>query len=59
MSEADWGVMAKSNEPNELKPKKDMIGTDGKKITLGDMTMTLYLTPGHTPARSRQSSGIA
>jgi metallo-beta-lactamase class B len=49
MSEADWAVMAKSNEPNELKARKDMIATDGQKITLGDMTVTLYLTPGHTP----------
>jgi len=49
MSEADWGVMAKSNEPNELKARKDMIATDGQKVTLGDMTVTLYLTPGHTP----------
>jgi metallo-beta-lactamase class B len=49
MSEADWGVMAKSNEPNELKARKDMVATDGQKITLGDMTVTLYLTPGHTP----------
>jgi metallo-beta-lactamase class B len=49
MSEADWAVMAKSNEPNELKAKKDMIGTDGMKVTLGDTSITLYLTPGHTP----------
>ena len=49
MSEADWGVMAKSNEPNELKARKDMVATDGQKIVLGDMTVTLYLTPGHTP----------
>jgi len=49
MSEADWGVLAKSNEPNELKPKKDMIATDGMKVSLGDTTITLYLTPGHTP----------
>ena len=49
MSEADWNVMAKSNEPNELKARKDMVITDGQKLTLGDMTLTLYLTPGHTP----------
>jgi metallo-beta-lactamase class B len=49
MSEADWGVLVKSNEPNEIKPKKDMIATDGMKLTLGDTTITLHLTPGHTP----------
>ena len=49
MSAADWDVLAKSDEPNEIKPKKDMIATDGMKLTLGDTTLTLYLTPGHTP----------
>jgi metallo-beta-lactamase class B len=49
MSAADWDVLTKSNEPNELKPKKDMIITDSQKLTLGDTTITMYLTPGHTP----------
>jgi metallo-beta-lactamase class B len=49
MSEADWTAMYKSNEPVELRPKKDMIATDGMKLTLGDTTLTLYITPGHTP----------
>jgi metallo-beta-lactamase class B len=25
-----------------------MVATDGQKLTLGDTTITLYLTPGHT-----------
>lgn len=49
MSAADWDVLAKSDEPNEIKPKKDIVATDGMKVTLGDTTLTLYLTPGHTP----------
>ena len=49
LSEADWTAMYKSNEPVELRPKKDMIATDGMKVTLGDTTLTLYITPGHTP----------
>src|SRR5947207_11957462 len=49
LSEADWTAMYKSNEPVELRPKKDMVATDGMKLTLGDTTLTLYLTPGHTP----------
>ena len=49
MSQADWDAMYASNEPPELRPKKDMIATDGMKLTLGDTTVTLYLTPGHTP----------
>jgi metallo-beta-lactamase class B len=49
MSEADWEVMAGDNNPLELKPRKDMIATDGMELTLGDTTLTLYITPGHTP----------
>jgi metallo-beta-lactamase class B len=49
MSEADWATMAKTNDPAELKPKKDMVATDGMKLTLGDTTLMLYITPGHTP----------
>jgi metallo-beta-lactamase class B len=49
MSEADWNVIAKDNTPGEIKPKKDMVITDGQKLTLGDTTITLYVTPGHTP----------
>jgi metallo-beta-lactamase class B len=49
MSEADWNVVAKDNTPAELKPKKDMVITDGQKLTLGDTTISLYVTPGHTP----------
>jgi len=49
MSEADWDVMAKSNEPPEIKARKDIIATDGMQLELGDMTLTLYITPGHTP----------
>src|SRR6185295_124558 len=26
----------------------DMVATDGMKLTLGDTTLTLYITPGHT-----------
>jgi metallo-beta-lactamase class B len=49
MSAADWDVVARDNSPARLKPRKDMIATDGQKLTLGDTTITLYITPGHTP----------
>jgi metallo-beta-lactamase class B len=49
MTEADWDVVAKTQEQAEAKPKKDMVVTDGMKVTLGDTTLTLYVTPGHTP----------
>ena len=48
-SEGDWNVMAKTNVPPEARPRKDMVVTDGQKLTLGDTTLTLYVTPGHTP----------
>jgi metallo-beta-lactamase class B len=49
MSAADWEIVAKDNSPAQLKPKKDLVITDGQKFTLGDVTVTAYLTPGHTP----------
>jgi len=49
ISEADWNVIEKANFPADMKPKKDMVITDGQKVTLGDVTVTLYVTPGNTP----------
>lgn len=49
MSAADWDVVAEDDSPAELKPRRDMVIEDGQEITLGDVTVTLYVTPGHTP----------
>lgn len=50
MGSGDWDVVDESvNGFPTGKPKRDMIATDGMKITLGGRTVTLYLTPGHTP----------
>jgi len=46
MSAADWDVVERTNG---TKPKRDMVATDGQRLTLGDATVTMYLTPGHTP----------
>jgi metallo-beta-lactamase class B len=46
MSAADWDVVEKMNG---TKPKRDMVASDGQKLTLGDATVTMYITPGHTP----------
>ncbi len=46
MSAADWDVI---DRLNGTKPARDMVATDGQKLTLGDTTVTLYITPGHTP----------
>jgi metallo-beta-lactamase class B len=48
MSEADWDIMARNDDPAGYKSRKDMIATDGMKLTLGDTTLTIYITPGHT-----------
>jgi metallo-beta-lactamase class B len=54
MSEADWKYMPKDfGEKDKTAgagmPAKDIVATDGMKLTLGDTTLTLYVTPGHTP----------
>jgi metallo-beta-lactamase class B len=47
MSAADWDLV--DNSPRiPQRPRRDMVATDGEKLTLGDTTLTLYLTPGHT-----------
>jgi metallo-beta-lactamase class B len=45
LSAADWDLLDRGTQP---RPKRDMVATDGQKLTLGDTTLTLYLTPGHT-----------
>ena len=47
VSAADWDLMAR-DRGSWPKPKRDVVATDGQKLTLGDTTLTLYLTPGHT-----------
>ena len=47
MSPADWDVLDKRT--NGTRPKRDIEAVDGQKLTLGDTTLTLYITPGHTP----------
>jgi metallo-beta-lactamase class B len=56
MSPDDWAMMAKipatnrTGRPNVAPPAHDMDVSDGEKLTLGNTTVTLYITPGHTPA---------
>ena len=50
MGGPDWDLVAKyPNRYKTMAPKRDIVATDGMKITLGDMTVTIWLTPGHTP----------
>jgi metallo-beta-lactamase class B len=51
---ADWDLIervAPNQTPQQAarpRPKRDMILTDGQKITLGDTTVTILAQPGHT-----------
>jgi metallo-beta-lactamase class B len=47
VSEDDWALMER-DRGTWPKPKRDMVATDGQTLTLGDTTVTMYLTPGHT-----------
>jgi metallo-beta-lactamase class B len=50
MGGPDWDQVEKY--PNRFKtmaPKRNITATDGMKLTLGDTTLTIWLTPGHTP----------
>ena len=46
MSGPDWDVI---DRLGGTRPARDLIATDGQRLTLGDTTVTLYVTPGHTP----------
>jgi metallo-beta-lactamase class B len=47
MGAPDWELVARGTR--DPAPKRDIVAADGQKLTLGDTTLTLYLTPGHTP----------
>ena len=52
-SEADWTMMHTHLEFSSAvwgpPPARDVSVKDGDQLTLGDTTMTWYVTPGHTP----------
>jgi metallo-beta-lactamase class B len=49
MGAPDWDTVVAGQRPDRPVMKRDMDVTDGQKLTLGDTTVTLALTPGHTP----------
>jgi metallo-beta-lactamase class B len=54
LSPKDWALMAsnyplRNGKPTVQPPAHDIEVVDGQKLTLGDTTLTLYITPGHTP----------
>ena len=49
MTEPDWALVEKL--PNRFKtmaPKRDVVASDGMKLTLGESTVNVWFTPGHT-----------
>jgi metallo-beta-lactamase class B len=46
LSAADWDLLDRSRG---TRPARDLVATDRQKLTLGDTTITIYITPGHTP----------
>lgn len=48
LSEADWQLVEES-DADWPKPERDVVATDGQRIELGEVTVTLHVTPGHTP----------
>jgi len=48
MGGPDWDLIEKNPNMPGGAPARDMVGEDGQKITLGDSSVTLVTTPGHT-----------
>ena len=46
MSEVDWALYERGND--EVKATRDIVATDGMEVRLGDTTLRVHLTPGHT-----------
>ena len=46
---ADWDAIDKLTDRPGGKPKRDMVGADGSKISVGDASIQIVTMPGHTP----------
>ena len=47
VSAEDWDLMERTTA-SWNKPRRDVVAKDGHQVTLGDTTLTLHQTPGHT-----------
>jgi metallo-beta-lactamase class B len=45
----DWDGVDKSTNHSGGKPKHDTVGSDGMKLSVGDASLQIITTPGHTP----------
>ena len=46
---ADWDAIDKLTDRPGGKPKRDMVATDGMKLSVGDASVQIVTMPGHTP----------
>jgi metallo-beta-lactamase class B len=44
----DWDLVDKSTNRPGGKPKRDLVGDDGMKLSVGDASVQIVATPGHT-----------
>ena len=49
MGGPDWDSHIKGARADRPAMTRGIVATDGQKVTVGDTTVTLMLTPGHTP----------
>ena len=50
MGGPDWDLVERyPNRYQTMAPGRDIVATDGMEVTLGDTTVTVWFTPGHTP----------
>jgi metallo-beta-lactamase class B len=45
---ADWDLVDKATNRAGGQPKRDMVGSDGMRISVGDASVQIVTTPGHT-----------
>ena len=45
----DWDAVERSTNRAGGKPKRDVVGTDGMRISVGDASVQIITMPGHTP----------
>ena len=45
----DWDAVERSTNRAGGKPKRDVVGTDGMRISVGDASVKIITMPGHTP----------
>jgi metallo-beta-lactamase class B len=45
----DWEAVDKSTNHQGGKPKHDVVGDDGMNVSVGDASVRIVTTPGHTP----------